>query len=294
MRNKKDVKKPLLAVGAALLIVAVCLIVYIVGARNIIVPEDTPLSVYFFDVGQGDCELIRCEDVNVLIDGGEADYAKRVEGYLKKAGVDKIDCYILTHPHSDHIGAASYLIDHFLIGRIMTTSFSELNVPTTMVYENFLASASASDAVVMNVKGGEDFRIGALSLSVLSPLQETDDYNDMSIAIRASYKNVSFLLMGDASVAVEEQILAQNFTVRSDVLKVGHHGSGSSTSPAFLKAASPKYAVISCGLNNPYGHPDSNTVNLLQEAVTELYRTDVNGTVQFYSDGKNLQVRCSK
>ena len=294
MRNKRDVKKPLLAVVAVLLIVAVCLFVYLSGQRKIIVPEDTPLSVYFFDVGQGDCELIRCENVNVLIDGGEADYAKRVEGYLKSSGVDKIDCYILTHPHSDHIGAASYLIDRFLIGRIMTTSFSELNVPTTMVYENFLASAAASDAVVMNVKGGENFRIGSLTLSVLSPLQETDDYNDMSITVRASYKNVSFLLMGDASVAVEEQILAQNFPVRSDVLKVGHHGSGSSTSPAFLAAASPKYAVISCGLNNPYGHPDSDTVNRLQEAGTELYRTDVNGTVQFYSDGKNLEVRCSK
>ena len=294
MRNKRDVKKPLLAVGAVLLIVAVCLVVYLTGQKKVIVPDDSPLSVYFFDVGQGDCELICCEGVNVLIDGGEAEYAKKVESYLKDCGVEQIDCYILTHPHSDHMGASSYLIDRFPVSRILTTSFSELNVPTTMVYENFLSSAAASGAEVLNVRGGQSFSVGALSFSVLSPLLETDDYNDMSITVRVSYKNVSFLLMGDASVAVEEQILAQNVPLRSDVLKVGHHGSSNSTSPAFLEAAAPEYAVISCGQNNPYGHPDSITVSRLKNAVTNIYRTDIDGTVQFYSDGKKLEARCYK
>ena len=129
---------------------------------------------------------------------------------------------------------------------------------------------------------------------MLSPLAETDDYNDMSVTVRAVYKNTSFVLMGDASRAVEEQILADEPQIASDVLKAGHHGSGESSGPAFLKAVSPDYAVISCGAGNPYGHPDAHTVEWLKKCGAQVLRTDTNGTVLFYGDGRRLYMRTER
>ena len=295
MRKKRGVNHhKLLAFGLAAATIVICLIVYLAGSAKEPVPEDSPLNVAFLDVGQGDCEIIRCEDTVVLIDGGEAENGVRVERYLNQMGVTAIDCYILTHPHSDHIGAAPYLIQRFAVGSVMLTEFSELNIPTTKNYEDLLDAVAASGAEVLFVKGGEHYTFGPLSLNVLSPLAETDDYNDMSIVVRAVYKNSSFLFMGDASQEVEKQILEGSPQIVSDVLKVGHHGSGNSSGAAFLKAVSPEHAVISCGAGNPYGHPDARTLELLKKCGAEIRRTDTNGTVLFYGDGRRLHVRTER
>lgn len=295
MRKKKGVdKKKLLAFGLAVVTIVVCLIVYLVGTAKEAAPEDSPLNVAFIDVGQGDCELLRCEDTVVLIDGGEAENGVKVERYLNQMGVSAIDCYILTHPHSDHIGAAPYLMGRFPVGAVMMTEFSELNIPTTKNYEDLLDAVAASQAEVLFVKGGENYNFGPLSLNVLAPLAETDDYNDMSVVVRAVYKNTSFLFTGDASQEVEKQILEGSPQIVSDVLKVGHHGSGSATGAAFLKAVSPEYAVISCGADNPYGHPDARTLEMLKKCGAETCRTDTDGTVLFYGDGRRLHVRTER
>ena len=286
--------KKLLAFCAAAVVIVVCLIVYLAESAKEALPEDCPLNVAFVDVGQGDCEVLLCEGTCVLIDGGEAENGVKVENYLKRSGVSVIDCYILTHPHSDHIGAAPYLMGRFAVNSVMMTEFSELNVPTTKSYEDLLDAVASSGAQVMYVRGGENYTFGALSLNVLSPLAETDDYNDMSVTVRAVYKNTSFVLMGDASRAVEEQILADEPQIASDVLKAGHHGSGESSGPAFLKAVSPDYAVISCGAGNPYGHPDAHTVEWLKKCGAQVLRTDTNGTVLFYGDGRRLYMRTER
>lgn len=295
MRKRKGiVNKKLLTFCLAALTIIVCLIAYLAGSSREAQPEDCPLNVAFIDVGQGDCEMIRCEGTVVLIDGGEAENGVRVEEYLSGMGVSAIDCYILTHPHSDHIGAAPYLMQRFEVRNVMLTEFSELNIPTTKNYEDLLAAAEEAQARIINVKGGENYTFGPLSLNVLSPLAETDDYNDMSVTVRAVYKNSSFLFMGDASRGVEEQILAEKPQIVSDVLKTGHHGSDDSSGPAFLKAVSPDYAVISCGAGNAFGHPAARTLELLKECGAEVYRTDTNGTVLFYGDGRRLYVKCGK
>ena len=291
MRKNSGVIKTLIAVAASAVIIIVCLAVYLPGRHKVADPSTFPLKAYFFDVGQGDCELIQCEGVNVLIDGGEADYGRRVEAYLKRCGVETIDCYILTHPHSDHIGAAAHLIDAFDIRDLMMTEFSELNVPTTKAYEDTLEAAATSNATVSFVKGGDRYTNGALTLEILAPLEETDDYNDMSIVVRVSYKGTSLLYMGDASSNVEAQLLTGNAALSADVLKVGHHGSVMSSSPAFLKEVSPEYAVISCGADNAYGHPNSETLKSLADVGSEVFRTDSDGTVLIFGDGKKLYVR---
>ena len=291
MRISQGVKKVLWTASAAAMIILICLVVYLSDGNRQTLPEDYPLNVFFFDVGEGDCELIRCEDVNVLIDGGEAEYGYKTEQFLKACGVEKIDCYILSHPHSDHIGASAHVIRTFTVSQIMTTSFTELTQPTTKVYEDMLQAAQASEAQMLYVSGGETYTYGSLRLEILSPLTFTDDYNDMSVTVRAVYKNSSFLFMGDASADVEAQILASGVPLKADVLKVGHHGSASSTSEPFLKKAAPEYAVVTCGAGNAYGHPQPQTLGLLQKYGVQTLRTDVNGTVQFYGNGRKLFFR---
>ena len=291
MRISLNGKKKLLTAIGAFAIILICLIVYLAGNKKQLLPEDYPLNVFFFDVGEGDCELICCEDVNVLIDGGEAEYGYKVEQYLRACGIDKIDCYILTHPHTDHIGASAHVIETFPVTQVMTTSFSEFNLPTTKAYDDMLSAVDAAGAEILHVSGGQTYTYGPLRLDILSPLTETDDYNDMSITVRAVYKHTSFLLTGDASSAVEEQILQSGAVIKSDVLKVGHHGSDTSTSEPFLHTVAPEYAVISCGAGNPNGHPSAQTLNILSKYETEVFRTDLNGTVLFYGTGRKLFVR---
>ena len=293
MRIDKNAKKALLTAAAAALVIIICVVVYVKEKEKKMMPQDYPFCVCFFNVGQGDCELIRCDGVNVLIDGGEAEYGYQTEQYLKACGVEKLDCYILTHPHSDHIGCSAHIIRTFPVDTVMTTAFNEFNMPTTKVYEDMLAMVEETGAQLLTVSGGESYSFGDLSLKILSPLEETDDYNDMSITVRAKYKSDTFLFMGDASKDVETQLLNTKTALSADVLKVGHHGSDSSTGEAFLKAVSPDHAVISCGADNAFGHPHSSTLQLLEKYGVEVYRTDLNGSVIFYGYGHKLSVWCA-
>lgn len=289
----KNAKRTLFAAAVAILLMLISVMLYVREKRSTMQPQDYPFNVCFFNVGQGDCELIRCEGVSVLIDGGEAEYGYQTEQYLKACGVEKLDCYILTHPHSDHIGASAHILRTFPVDTIMTTSFSEIDMPTTKAYEDMMAAAEESGAQMLDVKGGETYTFGELTLKILSPLTQTDDYNDMSVTVKAKYKSNTVLLMGDASSAVETQLLNEGTALSADLLKVGHHGSSSSTCEAFLKVVSPEYAVICCGADNAFGHPHRETLGLLEKYGVDVYRTDLNGSVIFYGYGHKLSVWCA-
>ncbi len=253
---------------------------------------DFPLAVTFLDVGQGDAGVIRCENAVIVIDGGEREQAKTVTDYLLSQGIDTVDCYVATHPHSDHIGAAAGIIGGELnVKSVMLTEFSEINTPTTDSWARFLAAADKEEADVLFVKAGEEYTFGSLTLSVLSPAEETTDYNDMSVVLRVSYGKNTFLFTGDASAEIERQILAAGYEVRADVLKIAHHGSSSSTCPEFLQAVAPRLAVISCGRNNDFGHPHRETLQLLKDQGVNYRRTDENGTVTVYGNGKDLYIK---
>lgn len=248
------------------------------------------MRVSFADVGQGDCELIECGGVNVLIDGGEATNAEYVLEFLKSRGVTKLDFYIISHPHSDHMGSASFIIDNIPIDKFVTTDFSELNMPTSKVFENMLMSLENHESIeIVTVKAGDVITAGELTLNVLSPFEETSDYNNMSIVLRVDYGSTRFLFTGDAEKEIERQLLENGSDVKADVLKVGHHGSKTSTGADFLKAVSPQFAVISCGRENSYGHPHKETVELLKRCGVTYFRTDEDGTVTMYSDGNTVK-----
>lgn len=251
--------------------------------------DDYPMTVTFIDVGQGDCSLIECGDTVILIDGGEAEYAGTVNSYLALKGISEIDCYIFTHPHSDHIGAVPGIMRVNDVNGVMMTTFSEINIPTTNTYEKLLDAVLEEDCDVLYVSAGDTYTFGELTLDILSPSAQTDEYNDMSVVVKVTYEDTSFLFTGDATQTVEKEMLSK-FDLSADVLKVGHHGSYTSTSEEFLSAVSPLLAVISCGEDNSYGHPHKDVVDLLESHEINISRTDLQGNVVVYSNGKNIFV----
>lgn len=271
--------------------IAVTVIIGSVGknSKPLDISSDGMMRVSYIDVGQGDCELIECDGSAVLIDGGESLYADFVLEFIKSRGITKLDCYIVSHPHSDHMGAASAILDGIATDKFVTTEFSELNMPTSQVFENMLDSLEKQpNCEIVTVSAGDSFEIGKLRFNVLAPFEETSDYNNMSVVLRVDYGDTRFLFTGDAEKEVETQMLENGSDLKADVLKVGHHGSKTSTSAEFLKAVSPQIAVISCGSNNSYGHPHKETTELLKRCGVTVCRTDEDGTVTVYSDGSKV------
>ncbi len=255
---------------------------------------ENPFCVTFFDVGQGDCEIISCNGYNILIDGGEAENSGKIVRYLKDNGIEKLDCYILTHPHSDHIGVAPYILQEIPCDKVFTTYFSEFNIPTTSLYERTLDAIYESGAEPVLVEAGDSFTFGDLKIDIVAPVYESEDYNAMSIVCKATYKDASVLFTGDTTKNVEKQILDRESDVDSDVLKAAHHGSSTSNSEEFFDAVTPEYVIISCGSGNSYGHPHREVMKLLDDNETEYFRTDYDGTVYYFGDGVNMTLESAK
>lgn len=276
-----------LYIAVGLIVVAVALLLFWPsGSRE--QTNGSALAVYFVDVDQGDGIVIRCEDTALVIDGGEAEKASRVASLLKEKGISELDCYIATHPHSDHIGGAAELIRQFHAKTVMMTAFSELYTPTSAPYEKMIGAIEETGCSVLYAKGGDSYDFGPLHLEVFSPVGETGNYNSMSLVIRMTYQSVSFLFTGDAGTEVEEQLLSSGRDLSATVLKLGHHGGSDATGVAFLSAVSPRYAVISCGYHNDYGHPAAEVLARLEARGVTVFRTDQQGNVSLFSDGKTI------
>lgn len=249
------------------------------------IPENGAL-VSFVDVGQGDCTLAMLPDGKVmLIDCGEYDYRHEVANYLDSMGVTTIDYLISTHPHTDHMGGMAYIIDEFNVSAFYMPDV----VSTTTAFEKMLLALSKKSITPQIVSEGDViFQTESTSCTVLSPVHsEYDDINNASVVVKLRIGEKSFLFMGDAEHYAERQI-TQN--VDADVLKIGHHGSSGSTSQEFFGRVSPQMAVISCGKDNPYGHPHREIIELLESNKISYYRTDTDGTVTMVCDGKNIEV----
>jgi len=243
------------------------------------------LSVYFIDVGQGDSEILRYGNSAMLIDAGTNASANSLINTIKAMGITKFDVVVATHPHEDHIGVLDAVINQFGIGKIFMTNATT----TTKTFQDVLFAIKNKGLTVTAPTPGTEFYLGDVQCTIIAPnIQTYDDLNNYSIVIRAVYGNTSFLFTGDAQVESEQEMLSKGYNLKSDVLKVGHHGSNTATSPNFLNAVSPKYAVISVGAANVYGHPHQVTLQKLAAAGVKVYRTDLNGTITVTSDGSNL------
>ncbi len=233
------------------------------------------LAVHFIDVGQGDCILVQAPTgETMLIDAGERGNERTVA----------------THPHSDHIGSMDDVIRAFKVSNVLMPRLSKENTPTHAFYKDMLRAIRQSGAKTIAAKPGFSFPFGKGTSTVLSPAGQTDELNDMSVVLRLDWGSTSFLFTGDAETAAEQQILCGRYAeyLDVDVLKVSHHGSGTSSCTAFLNAVSPQYAVISCGAGNDYGHPHEQTLERLGQLGTTVLRTDTMGSIRMYTDGDTI------
>ena len=257
------------------------------GLRGEIV-DGGKMQVNFIDVGQGDCTLITTADSVILIDAGEAGKAQTVINYLRNKNIDKIDCCIATHPHSDHIGALSKVFDAFKIVDVILPEIPESIIPTTTTYENFLESLSRNVENIIPAASGDVYKYGDLTVEILAPVNTYDDLNDMSVVSRVTYGNTSVMITGDAETDSENDMLKNvSFDFYADILKIGHHGSKTSSGEKWLQAVETKFAVISCGIDND-GPPHKQLLKRLEKLESEYYRTDLLGDITFESDGKSF------
>lgn len=256
------------------------------GSSTVVPSASGDLQVHFIDVGQGDSILIQSPDgKTMLIDGGER--SPGVVSYLNKLGVKLIDVIVATHPHSDHIGGLVEVLQRSNVGEVWINGQPH----TTKVFEDFLIAIDKSGAKYHEAKRGEVIELGAVRFQVLHPGPAlVQDMNGNSIVLRLAYGDISFLFMGDANFASEADMLAARQEVKATVLKVGHHGSATSSSTSFLKAVAPQVAVYSAGRGNSYGHPTPQAIARLRQTGTQIYGTDVNGTIKVTTNGKTLDM----
>lgn len=252
---------------------------------SITAPSGSGLDVHFIDVGQGDSILAESDGHYMLIDAGENDQAGTVISYLKAEGVTKLDYVIGTHPHSDHIGGLDKVIDTFPVDKVFLPPVEH----TTKTFEDVLDSIASRGLKITKPKPGDSYDLGNASFTILSPVKDYgNDLNNWSVGIRLTYGDNSFVMCGDAENQAEEDILNSGAVLKADVLKAGHHGSSTSTSNAFLKKVSPSWVVIQCGKGNSYGHPHKETMEKLKKAGCQILRTDEEGTITAFSDGKTI------
>ena len=248
-------------------------------------------KVHYIDVGQGDCELIECDGKYMLIDAGENGHETEVRNYLDSLNIKKLDYVIASHQHSDHIGGLVEVLTEYEVANVIMPKLTKEQTPTNSTYSDFVKALQKSGAKVISAKPGATYELGGATFEVLGPVSNNaEDINSMSVMVRLDYGSNSFLFTGDAETDEEGEILETGANLDCDVLKVGHHGSTTSSGKKFLDAVSPSICVISCGADNKYGHPHKEITKRLAKYTDETYRTDICGDIVITSDGANLTV----
>ena len=246
-----------------------------------------PLAVHFIDVGQGDSIFMQLPNgETLLIDGGPD--ADTVTDYIKAMGYKKISYVIATHPDADHIYGLPKVLGSFKVGKF----YMPAKEHTTKVCERLLDSVEKNGCeAIYAVAGREVVNTPGLSVRFVAPVKYYSDNNEISAVVKLVYNENSFLFTGDAEKKSEQDIISEGYDVSADVLKIGHHGSKTSTSEEFLRRVNPEMAVISVGSDNKYGHPATEIINLLNSGNIKIYRTDTDGTIIFLCDGENYEIK---
>lgn len=257
-------------------------------------PEDK-LAVCFIDVGQGDSVFLSAGGKNMLIDCGESEAADGVIRFLNENNVEKLDYVVATHPHSDHMGGMYKIVDQFEIGEMIVPHLDDSDIPTTRYYEKFLDSCDARGLSLTEAKLGRTIELGDAEAEIIAPCRPGyDNTNNYSVGLFLTHGENTFIFTGDAESLAEKEMVKSGSLRHADVYKAGHHGSDTSSCEEFMAEITPDYAVISCGEGNSYGHPQKQTLKEIGRYTDKIYRTDLDGTVTFVSDGKKLTVNTEK
>ena len=265
-----------------LIVVAIVIIVGLVRDNG---PQHgEPLDgiyVHYMDVGQGDAALIVCGGEYMLIDGSTVSMGDTIVDHLRSVGVDKLDYIVCTHAHADHCGGLDRAAEVFGADTVFVSPYPGSSTTYDIFLENL--DKLGIDTTVPTL--GETYTLGGATFRFIGPLEDYGDTNSNSLVLRLEYGSRSFLFTGDMEQDAEKDLLESGVTLRSDVLKVGHHGSRTSSSYRFLYEVEPEIAVISCGADNRYGHPHDEAMSRLSDADAEVLRTDVLGDIVIFSDG---------
>lgn len=248
------------------------------------------LTVTWLDVGQGDAAVIQCGGQSMLIDGGKPEKSSYIYAWLQQHGLSYLDVIVATHVDADHIGGLSGALNYASVG----TAYCPETTGTTETFQSFVKYLAQRGKQITVPTAGESFALGGAQVQILGPLHRAEDSNDNSIVLKVSFGATSFLFTGDAERAEEQDLLNAGVNLQSTVLKVGHHGSDTSTSYPFLRAVAPQYAVISVGAGNSYGHPTEAVLTRLRDAGVTTFRTDMQGEIIAVSDGQTINFSTAK
>lgn len=247
--------------------------------------EESGFCIHFIDVGQADAAVIICDGEVLMIDGGNTGDSSLIYSYLTRTlGLEHIDYMIGTHAHEDHIGGLAGALNACTVG----TVYTPVTDYDSEAFQDFKRYAEDQVGSLTIPSVGDTFNVGSATVKFLSPAYQYADTNDTSIVVRIVYGNTSFLFTGDAEWEPEHDMVDSGYDLSATLLKVGHHGSDTSTSYVFLREIMPQYAVISVGEGNSYGHPTDDTLSCLRDADVTVYRTDLQDDIICYSDGNSL------
>ena len=302
-KMSKKMKRQLQSLVITLLVMAAYLLANHFGLLEEVAPDTQPaaavtggdLVVHIIDVDQADSILILGPEKNVLIDAGEQKTAKELYSYIQEQGATQLDILIATHPHADHIGGMTHIVQQAQVGQVIMSELKDSIVPTTKVYTNLLGAIADKGLKITKAKSGTEYDLGGgAKLTILAPVALYDDLNNSSVVCRLDYGSTSFLFNGDIEKEAEADILASGANLKVDVFCVPHHGSSSSSTQAYLDAAKPQMATIPLGIDNSYGHPHKEVMKRLEALNIPIYRTDLNGNIVITSDGSTLTVTTEK
>lgn len=252
---------------------------------------DAPFSVCYIDVGQGDCSLIQCGGEYMLIDSGEAEYCDVLDDYFISFGIDMLEYVIITHPHSDHMGGMNKVLEAVCVNNIIMPDIEN----DIKEYELLIETIEDKDLTVTRPFSGDVYILGDGIFTILAPISDTyEELNNYSIVLKFDYMDTSFLFTGDCQEQAEEELMKSGYNLKSDVLKVGHHGSRTSSSPGFISSVSPVIGIIQVGEDNTYGHPHSDVIDVLADNNVSCYCTADYGSIIIISDGSNLIMMTEK
>ena len=254
-------------------------------ATGVLPQDDLELAVYFIDVGQADSILLVCDKQTMLIDGGNAPDSNLIYSFLRSHGITHLDYLVASHAHEDHVGGLAGALNYATV----STVYCPVTSYDSKAFHSFLKYLGQQNVAITVPKPGETFMLGGAFVEILSPTKASDEPNNTSIVMKVTLGETSFLFTGDAEREEEQDILNAGYDLSATVLKVGHHGSDTSTTYPFLREIMPEYAVISCGTDNTYGHPHDNLLSRLRDAEVKVYRTDTQGDIICISDGKSVR-----
>ena len=247
---------------------------------------EAPFEMHFIDVGQALSVLVECDGQYMLYDGGNVDDGSLVVSYLQSQGVEQLEYVFCSHAHEDHVGGLAAALAYFPAYHV----YSPVTEASTKCFKDFVKYTQQQGLQVEVPAVGTTWPLGGATVTMVGPVAQYSDTNDTSIVLRIEYGSTSFLLTGDMEKTAETDLVNSGVNLRADVLQVGHHGSSTSTGYLFLNSVLPEMAVISCGVNNKYGHPHEETLSILRDAGVGVYRTDLQGTITIGSDGQNYTV----